>query len=104
MLTESSITIEHTREGPDVFPGVSLSDRTSVDGGGHGAEGKDERNKSKTDVRLYRFREYISEICDGWVIWGRRPGQDSPSLQFGWPEELHLAEDHNVCQWIRNLT
>ena len=55
-------------------------------------------------MRLYRFGEYISEICDGWVIWGRRPGQDSPSLEFGWPEELHLAEDHNVCEWIPNLT
>ena len=39
----------HTRERPDVFPGVSLTDRTGVDGGGHGAEGKDERNKSKTE-------------------------------------------------------
>ena len=70
----------HTRERPDASPGASLSDRTSVYGGGHGAEGKDERNKSKTEVRLYRFWEYLSEICDGWVIW---PGRDSLSLEVG---------------------
>jgi len=32
--------MEHTREGPDVFSGPSLSDRAGVDGGGHGAEGE----------------------------------------------------------------
>ena len=30
-------TAERTREGPDVFPRTSLSDRTGVDGGSHGA-------------------------------------------------------------------
>jgi hypothetical protein len=39
-------TMERTREGPDVFPSTSLPNRTDVDGGGHGAEGKDKRNKS----------------------------------------------------------
>ena len=35
-------TMEHTGEGPDMFPAASLSDGSGVDGGGHGTEGKDE--------------------------------------------------------------
>ena len=96
--------MEHTGQGPDMFPTASLSDGTGVDSGGHGAKGKDEEKKSKIEVRLYRVWEYISEICDGWVSPGRRPDQDSPSLEFGWPEQLQPAEDYSICQWIRNLT
>ena len=50
----------HTCEGPDVFPGTSLPDRTGVDGGSHGAEGKTERK----GVRLYTLVECIRGICD----------------------------------------
>ena len=62
-------TTEHTREGPDVFPRASLSDGAGVDGGGHVAEGKDRRNKSEMEVRLYRVgEECISEVRDVLVI------------------------------------
>ena len=46
-----------TREGPDVFSGASLSDSPGVDGGSHGAEGKDKRDKSGMRLRLYRVGE-----------------------------------------------
>jgi len=48
-------TTGHTREGPDVLPRrKSLPDRTGIDGGSHGAEGEDERNKSEIEQRFYR--------------------------------------------------
>lgn len=40
-------TMVHTCEGPDVFPEGSLPDSTGIDGGSHGTEGKDERNKEE---------------------------------------------------------
>lgn len=44
----------HTREGPDVFSRTSLSDIASIDGGSHGVEGEDERDKSEMGLRFYR--------------------------------------------------
>ena len=91
-------TTERTREGPDVFPRGSLPDRTGIEGGGHGAEGKDRRNKSKTGLRFYGVEECISgirNVCD----LGSTTGAGLPPLEVWpvWPENL-LAEDYNVCQ------
>jgi len=85
-----------------VFPGASLSDSTSIDGGSHGAEGKGERNKSQMEVRLYTVWECISEIRDLGDL-GSATRVGLLSLEFGWLENL-LVEDYNMCQGIGNHT
>ena len=62
---------------------TSLSDGTGVDGGSHGAEGKDGRSRREIELRPYKVGEgRIADIC---VIWGHRQERDSLPLKFGWP-------------------
>lgn len=64
-----------------MFSSTSLSDGTGVDGRSHGAEGKDERDKSEMGLRLYRVgEEYINEVRDAGDL-GSKTGSGLPPLE-----------------------
>lgn len=65
-----------------MFSGASLSDGTSIDGGSHGVEGKDERDKREVKSGFYRvWKECVNEIGDGSDL-GSRTGAGLLSLEF----------------------
>ena len=60
-----------------MFSGASLPDGTSIKGGGHDVEGKDERDKREVKLRLYRLGKELVTRLVMEVIWGRGPDQGS---------------------------
>jgi hypothetical protein len=75
-----------------VFPGASLSDRPSIDGGGHGTEGTDESDMNEVNLRSYRTgKDCVSGVLDVGGLKSRAGPELLPS-RLDWPANP-LAED-----------